>query len=585
MSSLARTAGAILLALVIAVGYGLWATRALPPGGALSVAGTPAGFPHIDQDTLFTVERLARQVTLPEELPLSQRAIELADHELDLAFTGVLRHLEADPPELSGEARAIQEKLTQAQKQLDADNATVKRLTQTLAAAADADKPALQDQLDLAQAQVDLDEYAVEQADESLLQAGGNVHQRIQAMQRQIEAGDKNRPAAALAPDPLASAQGVVGRTRQWLALRERREAVESARADVARSVVQLSTSRGQIAADLAAARASLKEGAVATGADRLALTRKITAQERRLTARDQRIDARRRLVSTYDQWLQVLRAHTRALLHQALLAAGIIIGALLLLLFVDGWIGRLLERTHVDRRQLGTLRSVISVVLQVVAVLLILLMLIGVPGQLGTILGLAGAGLTVALKDFIVAFMGWFTLMGRNGMRVGDWVEINGVSGEVVELGLFQTVLLETGNWADAGHPTGRHVTFTNSFAIEGHYFNFSTTGQWLWDEVRVVVPYDRDPHAVADAILKEVATATADSTAQAEQEWRRASRGPRDATFSAKPGVSVRPAVGGVEIAVRYVTRAGERYAVRSLLYQTAVQILSTSPVHAAP
>ena len=43
----------------------------------------------------------------------------------------------------------------------------------------------------------------------------------------------------------------------------------------------------------------------------------------------------------------------------------------------------------------------------------------------------------------------------------------------------MFHTVLMETGNWSDAGHPTGRRVTFTNSFAIEGHYFNFSTSGR----------------------------------------------------------------------------------------------------------
>jgi small-conductance mechanosensitive channel len=205
---------------------------------------------------------------------------------------------------------------------------------------------------------------------------------------------------------------------------------------------------------------------------------------------------------------------------------------------------------------------------------------LVGLPGQLGTMLGLAGAGLTVALKDFIVAFIGWFVLMGRNGMRVGDWVEINGVSGEVVELGMFHTVLLETGNWTDAGHPTGRRVTFTNSFATAGHYFNFSTSGQWLWDELLVMVPYDRDSQAIAQAIQKEVTDATAPSTTQAEQEWRRAARGQSGATFSAQPAIAVRPASGGVEISVRYVTRASERLALRARLYQAAVQLLSQHP-----
>ena len=209
----------------------------------------------------------------------------------------------------------------------------------------------------------------------------------------------------------------------------------------------------------------------------------------------------------------------------------------------------------------------------------MVLLMIIGPPNQLGTILGLAGAGLTVALKDFIVAFLGWLTLMGRNGIRLGDWVEINGVSGEVVELGMFHTVLLETGNWTDAGHPTGRRVTFTNSFAIERHYFNFSTSGQWLWDELLILVPYDKDPNLIAETVHREVVAATADGAAQAEAEWRRTDPGRRGSVFSATPGISVRPAVGGVEVAVRYITRAGDRFQLRSKLFQSAVRLLGSN------
>ena len=87
-------------------------------------------------------------------------------------------------------------------------------------------------------------------------------------------------------------------------------------------------------------------------------------------------------------------------------------------------------------------------------------------------------AGLIVVLKDFIVAFFGW---MSHNGIRLGDWVDITGVGGEVIEIGVLRTVLLEMGNWTDTGHPTRRRVAFMNNFAIEGHFFNFSTTGQWL--------------------------------------------------------------------------------------------------------
>jgi small-conductance mechanosensitive channel len=188
----------------------------------------------------------------------------------------------------------------------------------------------------------------------------------------------------------------------------------------------------------------------------------------------------------------------------------------------------------------------------------------------------LAGAGLTVALKDFIVAFLGWFVLMGKNGIRLGDWVEINGVTGEVVQIGPFHTVLMETGNWTDSGHPTGRRVTFTNGYAIEGHYFNFSTTGQWLWDELQVVLPTGQDPYPLVDAIHKKVVEATRESAQVAEEEWRQAGNSREMSGFSVEPAISVKPVLGGIELSVRYITRAMDRYKLRTQLNQAAVQLL---------
>jgi small-conductance mechanosensitive channel len=281
--------------------------------------------------------------------------------------------------------------------------------------------------------------------------------------------------------------------------------------------------------------------------------------------------------VTVYQQWAAAVSTQEHALVHKLLLDALIVLVILLGLLVLDRWAEHLLGIAKLDRRQAETLRSIIRVSLRVLAAVIILLILVGMPSQFGTMIGIVGAGLTVALKDFIVAFFGWLVLMGRNGIRLGDWVEINGVGGEVTELGMFHTVLLETGNWSDAGHPTGRRVTFTNSFAIEGHYFNFSTSGQWLWDELRVVVPAAQDPYPVIDAISKQVTEATTESARLAEQEWRRAVPEQQNKVFSGAPGVDVKPVVGGVEIAVRYITRANERFQLRARLYQSAVDLLA--------
>jgi small-conductance mechanosensitive channel len=614
MSKLQKIAAVVLLALLALTAYGLWTTNpsarapvrsVRSPGPTAAQPSTQSAIPVIDRDTLLTAQRLGRLANTAEEQPLAQAAIQAADHELDLAFTGALWHLEAHPPPLSAEASQIQDRLLEAQKSAASDADSVKQLTAALAKAADADKAALQDRLDLAQSRLELSQDEVQELNDDLLQAGGNVHQRIQMMQQEHQAAERNNtltmtPAPATA---LSSLGGMVGQMRQWLALHSKSRWLAEAQQQASASAEQLAAERRQMASQLAASKAQvtgLSAGGGRTAAapaaagattssgttpahgaasgTLLGVTRQIAAEQHHLTLRDQRIAARRKLADIYGQWQGVVSAQAGSVLHASLSGAAVVLAALLLLLFADRWLERLLGRLRIDRRQLATLRSVIGVALQVIAVTIILLMLVGLPGQLGTMLGIIGAGLTVALKDFIVAFIGWFVLMGRNGMRVGDWVEINGVSGEVVEINMFHTVLLETGNWTDAGHPTGRRVTFTNSFAISGHYFNFSTTGQWLWDELSVMVPYDRDPRKVADAIQKEVTEATAKDAAQAEQEWRRASRGQRGVAFTAQPGIAVRPASGGIEIAVRYVTRASERLAMRSRLYQSAVQLLAT-------
>ena len=139
-------------------------------------------------------------------------------------------------------------------------------------------------------------------------------------------------------------------------------------------------------------------------------------------------------------------------------------LATVLVVLLIDRGI-RQAFRLYNDHKRLQQMRVMATIATHLVGAGIVALILFGPPNQTSTIIGLATAGLTVVLKDFIVAFLGWFALLGRNGIRVGDWVEIEGVSGEVVEIGVLKTVLLEMGNWGSSCHPTGRRVAFVNKF------------------------------------------------------------------------------------------------------------------------
>jgi small-conductance mechanosensitive channel len=293
----------------------------------------------------------------------------------------------------------------------------------------------------------------------------------------------------------------------------------------------------------------------------------------------DKRIDIEKRLAVKYGQWIDIVASEQRVEVNRSLRGVLVILAIAISGVLLDHWLKRILGNMSIERRRVATLRSATRLMLQIAGLLVVLLIIFGPPTELGTFLGLAGAGLTVALKDFIISFIGWFVLMGKNGIRLGDWVEINGVTGEVVELGMFRTVLLETGNWTDSGHPTGRRVTFTNSFAVEGHYFNFSTSGQWLWDELRIFLPSGQDPYPIIDAIQQKVLEATSESARKAEQEWQRSAVSRDMGAIPAAPALSVKPVIGGTEVLVRYIAGANERSQLRAKLNHAAVDLLGAA------
>jgi small-conductance mechanosensitive channel len=589
----------VLVVLLVASIFGLLRTgqpAGSPPAGSAANSGATAQVPLVDQSPLLTAQRLAKMPNSPEEEPFAKEALRLADHQMDLAYAAAEREAEDHPPALSAQAKEIQTRLKSAEDALDADNALVTRLTADDTKATGARKDALDDQLVLATAHQEEHQDEVDDAKADLERAGGDPKSRIEAMMQEHKASSEATDALKVNVAANVDQAGLIHRLQQWMTLHQKQLLLWHAKQEAESAAASLSARHNEIEAQINArknksAQASgpaspsqqLPNGAAPSklspedAASLLKATKSHAAQQKALGSFDKRMDDEKQLADNYGKWIQVIAGSQKAVIHRALIGIIIILGIFLLGVFFDSWLEILLGRTALDRRQVETLRGVTRVSIQVLAVLLVLLVILGVPTQLGTFLGLAGAGLTVALKDFIVGFLGWFVLMGKNGIRLGDWVEINGVTGEVVELGMFHTVLLETGNWTDSGHPTGRRVTFTNSFAIEGHYFNFSTSGQWLWDELQVVLPAGRDPYPMVDAIQKIVLQATAETAKQAEKEWQGVTRSQDAAhTLTAAPAINVKPVVGGVEIAVRYITRANERYQMRAKLNQAAVDLL---------
>jgi small-conductance mechanosensitive channel len=597
-----------LLLLVAAAIVGMLWTRELPAANE-EASATPAQKlvgqkppvaprPLVDQRPLQTARRMAALAGTPEEQVLAHQAEKVGDHEVDLAFFDSLRTAEENPPPLSPEARQILDRKKKAELALKEDQEGITLLTRKLAAASEAQKDNLQDQIDVAKAQMDLDQDEVDDATEDLEQAGGDPQSKIKRLQAEHEASDH------VAETALGSAVNPHEQNYQkhtllnvfwaWQALRDKKtqllEAQKESKAKQLRLSQRHETLSAQVEKDKEnreaakqqakgfskSSQAGSREDSKAAAKTALDSLKQYTRDQKNLADLGKRLQDEQELTDTYASWIALIESRERTALHNLIESLLWILLVVFAVYLADRLIEHLFTGMTAENKRIDTLREVVKFAAQAVGAIGILFIVFGMPTQTTTVLGLAGAGLTVAMKDFIVAFFGWFVLMGRNGIRVGDWVEINGVGGEVVEVGLLKTVVLETGSWADSGHPTGRRVSFVNSFAIEGHFFNFTTSGQWMWDELQVLIPPGQDPYPIIDGIQKLVEQETAANASSAEAEWQQASTRYRVKSLSAVPGINVRPTAAGIEVHVRYITRAYERHDARKRLYEAVVEMM---------
>jgi small-conductance mechanosensitive channel len=584
------------LSLVALLGFALTrptANVSLPKQSTGTTEPTPAKL--VDQSPLKTALSLGNVPSTAEEQNLAAEAVHAADQEVDIAFASALQQAQLHPPVENSTTQELNTRIRFLESRLQSVQEQTSQLTKLAANPGKNDAHAIQQQLEIAQARAALLQDGLDDAKEDLIRAGGDPQAQIKQEMEEHEAlqhGSSNVPPSPSSKPVSFSVDGdLVSQARTWRRLRDDQVRLLQAKQEAetyARTLMQKhETLQKGLTNTLEADDLGADEnGATTTTATeqthhaaKIKKLNSLSQNTKLLAEYDKRIQAEQQLVTLYGQWNDILVVQRRMALHAILRSLLWILLALVGLVLAEGLIERFYMGLGPDRRRLGTMRLVLRFISQLLGVLVILLVLFGPPSHLSTVLALAAAGLTVALKDFIVAFFGWFVLMGRHGIRAGDWVEINGIGGEVMEVGLLRTMLLETGNWNDAGHPTGRKVSCVNSFAIEGQYFNFTTAGQWLWDELDVLIPAGEDPYYLTNSVLKLVSEQTRADAAEAEQEWQRVTRRSAIQTFSAAPAINVKPTNLGVNLVVRYVVNARNRYEVRTRLYQAVVELLHGS------
>ena len=233
-----------------------------------------------------------------------------------------------------------------------------------------------------------------------------------------------------------------------------------------------------------------------------------------------------------------------------------------------------LLVVTHLpdDSQHIYTVRKVTNYLINALVALLILAIWMQHAGDLSVALGILGAGLAFALQEVVGSIAGWVTIITGRPFTIGDRVETGGIRGDVVDIALLRTTLMEIGNWLGGDHNTGRIVTVSNAFIFKEPLFNYSRHLSYIWDEVSVPVTYESDWQR-ATQIMMEAAQqhpSYQELLPQAQEQRRRARREFAIKITPLEPRVFTRLTDNWIELGLVYPVDAGSRRTFRSEISQ---------------
>ncbi len=152
---------------------------------------------------------------------------------------------------------------------------------------------------------------------------------------------------------------------------------------------------------------------------------------------------------------------------------------------------------------------------------------------------------------------------------NTGDRVLLGGTKGDVVDIGVLRTTLMELGEWVDGDQYTGRIVRVANSYIFSSPVYNYTADFKFLWDEINVPLHFDSDIPLAKKIVLGIAEDTIGTYNERAEAEWANMKRRYRIENASLKPQVFISFDDNFVTLSLRYIVDTRERRGVRDRMF----------------
>ena len=257
---------------------------------------------------------------------------------------------------------------------------------------------------------------------------------------------------------------------------------------------------------------------------------------------------------------------------------AAVLIGVLCIHLVV-----RLLQRsvgryvTDPDMRYRG--RKLLSFTGYLLAFLVVVSVFSDRLGGLSVAVGFAGAGVAFALQEVIASIAGWVAISFSGFFRPGDRVEVGGVAGDVIDVGILRTTLMELGGWIKGDSYNGRIVRIANSAVFKTPVFNYSADFPFVWDEIRFPIRYGSDWKYAREMLQRVAEEVVGSYTAGSKDAWKQVVRKYLIEDARLDPLVTLRGDENWIEYTIRYIVDYRHRRATKDRLFTRILEEVDKS------
>jgi small-conductance mechanosensitive channel len=214
--------------------------------------------------------------------------------------------------------------------------------------------------------------------------------------------------------------------------------------------------------------------------------------------------------------------------------------------------------------------RKFITLLAYLVTVLLVADIYSGRLASWGVAIGVASAGVALALKDVITSVAGWVGISAGGFYKTGDRIQLAGIRGDVIDVGVFKTTLMEIGQWVNGDLYNGRIVRVSNNLVFTESIFNYSADFPFVWDEFTLPVKYGSDL-VLAQEILNRVCNEVVETfVTVAKDKWNEVSRKYLIQEPELEPMVTMRATDNWIEFTIRYIVDYKQRRATQHELFK---------------